>query len=202
MRDAPGMRSSIGTASTYKCRRHHDAKDGSKSKHQNSPRCCTAGRDGDPGGGQEDCTGFGCPMETEIAWMTSADSEAIESGAKMPGLAAKAIALKLKPSKEVTLPVKSGRKKQAIGAGQLFRMVRDRQPAQRRPVSSLALASRAGSTRLRKESWLQSHGFHRKDRPAKPCARASAMSLALGRSRVQIAGAPAETVKVTIREAN
>ena len=65
-----------------------------------------------PAAAQEECTGFGWPM----AWMTSADSEAIEFGAKMPGLAAKAIGLKLKPSKEVTLPVKSGMKKQAIAA--------------------------------------------------------------------------------------
>ena len=93
-----------------------------------------------PAAAQEDCTGFGWPVDTEIAWMTAADSEAIEIGAKMPGPAAKAIALKLKPSKDVTLPVKPGMKEAGNRRRHLFRLVRDRQLAERRPVSDLALA--------------------------------------------------------------
>ncbi len=64
-----------------------------------------------PAAAQEACSGFSWPVDTEIAWMTSPGSEPAVSGAKVPGLEAKAIALKLQPSAQVTLPVKSGTKK-------------------------------------------------------------------------------------------
>ena len=153
-----------------------------------------------PAAAQEGCTGFGWPMGTEIAWMTSADSEAIESGAKMPGLAAKAIDLKLKPSKEVTLPVKPGMKKQAIAASSYSGWFE---------IASLPKGGRYQVT-LSHEGWIdavqkgelvESHGFTGK-KGCKAVHKSVRYELGAGPVTIQISGAPAETVKVAIREVN
>lgn len=153
-----------------------------------------------PAAAQEEYSGFGWPMGTEIAWMTSANSEAIESGAKMPGVAAKAIDLKLKPSKEVTLPVKSGMKKQAIAPDSYSGWFE----VASLPKSGLYQIS------LSHEGWIdvaqngepvQSHGFTGK-KGCKAVRKSVRFELGAGGVTIEISGAPAETVKVAIREVN
>ena len=153
-----------------------------------------------PAAAQEGCTGFGWPMSAEIAWMTAADSQAAETGAKMPGLAAKAIELKLKPSKEVTLPVKSGKKKQGIAADSYSGWF------------EIAGLPKAGlyQVSLSHEGWIdvaqngelvQSKGFTgRKD--CKAVHKSVRFELSAGPVIVEISGAPVETVKVSVREVN
>ena len=170
----------------HTCRRHYHVERRLKqATPEFSWRVPLLGATAIPAAAQEGCTGFGWPMGTEIAWMTSADSEAIESGAKMPGLAAKAIDLKLKPSKEVTLPVKPGMKKQGIAADSYSGWFE---------IASLPKGGRYQVT-LSHEGWIDAvqNGelVNRTDLPerkaAKPFTRASVTSLALGRSRSRLA---------------
>src|SRR5690606_1889710 len=57
---------------------------------------------------QDACSGFKWPVETEMAWVTSPDAEAVKSGGDIAALPARAIELKLEPSPDVKLPVASG----------------------------------------------------------------------------------------------
>ena len=53
------------------------------------------------------CDGFLWPLKTEIALLTSPDSETVATGATVPAASPdKAITLALKPAPEVTLPIK------------------------------------------------------------------------------------------------
>jgi hypothetical protein len=153
-----------------------------------------------PAAAEEDCTGFSFPVDTDIAWMNAADSESVDAGAKLSSLPAKAVTLKMKPTREVTLPVKSGRKKQAIGGGTYSGWF------------EIASLPKAGMYQMSVsvDGWIdaaqngelvQSHSFS--GRPACKAVRKSVRyELGAGPVTVQIAGAPAEAVKVTIREAN
>ncbi len=153
-----------------------------------------------PAAAQEECTGFGWPMGTEIAWMTSTDSESIESGAKMPGLAAKAIDLKLKPSKEVTLPVKSGMKKQGI-APESYSGWFEIASLPKGGLYQVTLSHEGWIDAVQKGELVESHGFTGK-KGCKAVHKSVRYELGAGPVTIQISGAPAETVKVAIREVN
>jgi hypothetical protein len=153
-----------------------------------------------PAAAEDDCTGFSFPVDTDIAWMNAADSESVEAGAKLPSLPAKAVTLKMKMTRDITLPVKSGRKKQAIGGGTYSGWF------------EIASLPKAGMYQISvsHEGWIdaaqngelvQSHSFS--GRPACKAVRKSVRyELGAGPVTVQVAGAPVEAVKVTIREAN
>ncbi len=153
-----------------------------------------------PATAEEGCSGFGWPMATEIAWMSAQDLETFDSGAKMPAPPAKAIAVKLKPSKDVTLPVKSGMKKQAVG------------PASFSGWMEIASLPKAGlyQISLSHEGWIDavqngesvlSHGFTGK-KGCKAVHKSVRYELGAGPLTVQISGAPTETVTLAIRELN
>ena len=153
-----------------------------------------------PAAAEEDCTGFSFPVDTDIAWMKAADSVAIETGAKIPAPATKAIALKLKQTRDITLPVKSGRKQQAIGGGTYSGWFE---------IASLPKAGMYQIS-LSVDGWIdaaqngelvQSHSFS--GRPACKSVRKSVRyELGAGPVTIQVAGAPVDAAKVTIREAN
>ena len=153
-----------------------------------------------PAAAEEDCTGFSFPVDTDIAWMNAADSESVEAGAKLSSLPAKAVTLKMKLTRDITLPVKSGRKKQAIGGGTYSGWFE---------ITSLPKAGMYQIS-LSVDGWIdaaqngelvQSHSFS--GRPACKSVRKSVRyELGAGPVTVQVAGAPVEAVKVTIREAN
>ena len=154
-----------------------------------------------PAAAEEDCTGFSFSVDTDIAWMRSADSAAIETGAKVPALAAKAIALKLKPTRDITLPVKSGRKKQAIGNGTYsgwFEIASLPKAGMYQISLSIDGLDRRGSEM---ESWCNPT-LSAESQACKSVRKSVRYELGAGPVTVQIAGAPVETVKVTIREAN
>ncbi len=152
-----------------------------------------------PAAAQEGCTSFGWPMATEVAWMTAADSQAIETGAKMPGIAAKAIELKLKPSKDVTLPVKSGKKKQGIAPDSYSGWFEIALP--KAGLYQLSLSHEGWFDAAQNGELVQSKGFTGR-RDCKAVHKSVRFELGASPVIVQISGAPAETVKVTIREVN
>lgn len=51
------------------------------------------------------CDSFPWPINTELEWMKSSDSEALKSGAKLAAPPAKAVELSLEPMSAVTFPV-------------------------------------------------------------------------------------------------
>ena len=53
---------------------------------------------------QSNCIGFAWPLDTELAWMASGESVALQSGEELSPPPAKAIVLALKPAKSVTMP--------------------------------------------------------------------------------------------------
>lgn len=153
-----------------------------------------------PAAADDACTGFTWPVETEIAWMTAPDIETVETGAKLPAPPAQAVALKLKPAKEAALPVKSGVKKQAIASAAYsgwFEIAS-------LPKSGLYQIS------LSHEGWIDAvqHGevIESQTFTGSPACKAMHKSvryeLGGGPLSIQISGAPVETVKVSIREAN
>jgi hypothetical protein len=153
-----------------------------------------------PAAAQEDCTGFSFPVDTEIAWMKAADSEAVEAGAKLPGLPAKAVTLKLKMTRDIALPVKSGRKKQAIGGGTYsgwFEIAR----LPKGGLYQISLSHDGWIDAAQNGDLVQSQTFS--GRPACKAVRKSVRyELGAGALTVQVAGSPVDAVKVTIREAN
>jgi hypothetical protein len=153
-----------------------------------------------PAVAEEDCTGFSFPVDTDIAWMKAADSVAIETGAKLPVPATKAVALKLKPTREVTLPVKSGRKKQAIGGGTYsgwFEIA----SLPKAGMYQISLSIDGWIDAAQNGELVQSHSFS--GRPACKSVRKSVRyELGAGPVTVQVAGAPVDAAKITIREAN
>ena len=153
-----------------------------------------------PAAAEEDCTGFSFPVDTDIAWMKAADSESVEAGAKLSSLPAKAVTLKMKMTRDITLPVKSGRKKQAIGGGTYsgwFEIA----GLPKAGMYQISLSVDGWIDAAQNGELVQSHSFS--GRPACKSVRKSVRyELGAGPVTVQVAGAPVEAVKVTIREAN
>jgi hypothetical protein len=51
------------------------------------------------------CDAFAWPIATELQWMTAPESAAVASGAKLPSLPEKAVALALQPMSQIVFPV-------------------------------------------------------------------------------------------------
>jgi hypothetical protein len=154
-----------------------------------------------PAAAEEDgCTGFSFPVDTDIAWMKAADSETVEAGAKLAGLPAKAVTMKLTLTRDLALPVKSGRKKQAIGGGTYsgwFEIA----SLPKSGVYQISLSHDGWIDAAQNGELVQSQTFS--GRPACKAVRKSVRyELAAGPVIVQVAGSPVETVRATIREAN
>jgi hypothetical protein len=153
-----------------------------------------------PAAAEEDCTGFSFPVDTDIAWIKAADSESVEAGAKLSSLPAKTVTLKMKMTRDITLPVKSSRKKQAIGGGTYsgWFEIADLPKA---GMYQISISVDGWIDAAQNGELVQSHSFS--GRPACKAVRKSVRyELGAGPVTVQVAGAPVEAVKVTIREAN
>jgi hypothetical protein len=154
-----------------------------------------------PAAAREDgCTGFSFPVDAEMAWMKAPPSETIETGAKVPGMPAKALALKLKLTREVTLPVKPGRKALAIGKATYsgwFEIAN----LPKGGLYQITLSHEAWIDAVQNGELIHSHSFVGK--PACKIVRKSVRyKLGAGPLTVQFSGAEVEALKVAIREAN
>ncbi len=154
-----------------------------------------------PATAQEDgCTGFSFPVDTEMAWMKAPDSEAAGTGGKMSGVPAKAVALQLKMTRDITLPVKSGRKKQGIG-GATYSGWFEIANLPKSGLYQISLSREAWIDAAQNGELVPSHSFSGK--PACKTIRKSVRyELGAGPVIVQVAGAETDNVRVTIREAN
>jgi len=153
-----------------------------------------------PGFAQEACTGFKWPVDTEIGWMGAADSEAVATGATIPAPLAKALTLTLKPSKAETLPVVSGVKKQAVGS-ESFSGWFTIDKIEKAGTYQVSL-SQNGWIDVAQDGKLVDSTAFTGNHECKSIRKSVRYELAPGSALIQIVGAPAETIKVTVREAN
>lgn len=149
---------------------------------------------------QEECTGFNWPLNTEIGWMGAADSEAVATGATVPAPLAKAVTLTLKPSKSETLPVVSGVKKQAVG-GESFSGWFTIDKIEKGGTYQVSL-SKDGWIDVAQEGKLVDSTAFTGNHECKSIRKSVRYELAPGSALIQIVGAPADIIKVTVREAN
>jgi hypothetical protein len=146
------------------------------------------------------CSGFNWPLETEISWLESADTETAQSGGELPALPAKAIALKLQPTKTVTFPVKPGMKKQGLGPESFsgfFTLTALPNPG----IYQISLSHNAWIDVVQNKELMQSTGFTGKADCTK-LRKSVRFEIGPGPVTVQIGGADVETIKVTIRPAS
>jgi hypothetical protein len=152
-----------------------------------------------PAAAQEGCTGFAWPMETEIAWMTSSAAVSVGTGEKLQAPLAKAIALKLVPSKQAQLPFKPGIKKQAI-APDSYSGWFEIAGLPEGGLYQITISSHAWIDAVQNGELVQSQAFTGA-RECETVRKSVRYQLGAGPVTVQIDGAAAETVKVVIREA-
>lgn len=146
------------------------------------------------------CTNFNWPLETEIGWMAAADSEVIPSGGTISGVPAKAVTLAMQPSDKLELAVVSGVKKQAVGPNKFSGWFK------------IANVEKAGlyQVSLSREGWidvvqagklLDSTAFTGR-RECSLLRKSVRYELPAGETLIQIVGAPADTIKITVKAAN
>jgi hypothetical protein len=153
-----------------------------------------------PAAAQEGCAGFGFPLDTELAWMTAPDAETIETGAKIPALPAKAVSLKLKLSKDVTLPVKSGQKKQAVPP-ESYSGWFEITSLPKAGVYQISLSLHGWIDAAQNGELVQSRAFTGSP-GCKTLRKSVRYEFGTGPLTVEVVGVPADTLKVTVREAN
>lgn len=146
------------------------------------------------------CTGFNWPLDTEVAWMGASDGDAVKSGGTVTAVPSKAILLTLKPSNSETLPVVSGVKKQAVG-GDSFSGWFKIGNIEKAGLYQISM-SRGGWINVAQGGKLvNSTGFTGR----KECTilrKSVRYELAAGETLIQVVGAPAEDIKVTVKAAN
>lgn len=146
------------------------------------------------------CTGFTWPLDTELAWVAAADGVSLQSGAELPSPPSKAITLALQPAKSVTLPVTPGVKKQAVG-GNTFSGWLTLAGVAKPGLHQISLSHEGWIDVVQNGALVQSSAFT----GGKECAaihKSVRFEIGAGPVTVQVSGAPAQTVKLTIREAN
>ena len=153
-----------------------------------------------PAAAQEGCTGFGWPMAAEIAWMTAADSQAVETRCENAGACRQSNRAEAEAFEGGHASSKV-RQEEAGHCGDSYSgWIRNRGTAESRAVSSVSLAR--GLDRRRPERRACAiEGVHgRKD--CKAVHKSVRFELGAGPVIVEISGAPVETVKVSVREVN
>jgi hypothetical protein len=146
---------------------------------------------------EDPCSGFQWPMETELSWMKSADSQPLDAGAEIAAPAGKAIALKLQPAGSATLPVKSSTKHEiaADSYSGWFKISALPQDG----LYQVTLSHHAWIDAVQNGEAAPTAAFT--GRPDCGIVRKSVrFNLKRGSVTVQIAGSPSETVKVIVRE--
>lgn len=148
---------------------------------------------------QSNCTGFAWQLDTELAWMASGESVALQSGEELSAPPAKAIVLALKPAKSVTMPVAPGVKSQAIGSDSFsgWLTLSGMKPG----LYQISVSHNGWIDVAQNGAIVHSKAFT----GARECAalhKSVRFEIGSGPVTVEISGAPAQTVKLAIREAN
>jgi len=145
-----------------------------------------------------DCSGFKWPLDTELGWLAAGGDIALKSGAELPAAPAKAIALTLQPAKSVTMPVAAGVKEQAVGADTFSGWFTI--PAGVKPgLYQVSLSTNGWIDVVQNGALVPSKGFTGRQE-CKTIHKSVRYDIGPGPITVQITGAPAETVRLTINE--
>jgi hypothetical protein len=146
-----------------------------------------------------DCSGFKWPLDTELAWLAAGGDVALKSGGELSPVPAKAIALALKPSNTVTMPVTAGIKEQAIGADTFSGWFTI--PAGVKPgLYQISISARAWIDVVQGGALVPSKGFSGRQE-CQAISKSVRFDLGPGPVTVQISGAPADSVRVTLNAA-
>jgi hypothetical protein len=146
------------------------------------------------------CGGFTWALDTELSWMAAPDGVSLESGAELPSPPSKAITLALQPAKSATMPVRPGVKKQAVG-GDTFSGWLTLGGVAKPGLYQISLSHEGWIDVVQNGALVKSSAFTGR----KECAsihKSVRFEIGSGPVTVQISGAPAQTVKLAIREAN
>jgi hypothetical protein len=146
------------------------------------------------------CAGFTWALDTELSWMAATDGVSLDSGGKLPEPPAKAITLTLEPAKSVTLPVAPGVKKQAVGAD-TFSGWLTLDGVAKPGLYQISLSHGAWIDVVQNGALVPSKAFTGR-KECVPIHKSVRFEIGPGPVTVQISGAPAQTVKLAIREAN
>ncbi len=146
-----------------------------------------------------DCTGFKWPLDTELGWLAAGGDLALATGDELPEVPAKAISLKLQPAKSVTMPVATGVKPQAVGADAFSGWFTI--PAGVKPgLYQVSLSTNGWIDVAQSGALVPSKGFTGRQE-CKPIHKSVRYEIGPGPVTIQITGAPAETVRLTINAA-
>ncbi len=148
---------------------------------------------------QKPCSGFRWPIQTEMSWITSDDSQPLDTTAEIASPAPKAITLKMQPTKDAALPVKPGVKNQAIPPESFsgwFKIA----SLPKEGLYQVTLSQHAWIDMVQNGAPLPNAGFT--GDPSCGIVRKSVRyRVGQGPVTVQISGAPSDTIKVVVREA-
>lgn len=149
---------------------------------------------------QDACSGFKWPVQTEMAWVTSSDAEAVKSGGDIAALPARAIELKLEPSPDAKLPVASGIKKQAVAPGSFsgwFTLAGVPKPG----VYQVSLSHHGWIDLAQNGELIQSTAFTG-SKDCKTLRKSVRFEIGAGPVVVQVVGVDVDTIRVTVHEAD
>jgi hypothetical protein len=146
------------------------------------------------------CAGFTWSLDAELSWVASSDGVSLESGASLPAPPQKAITLALQLAKSVTLPVTSGIKKQAVGADTYSGWL-TLDGVAKPGLYQISLSHEGWIDVVQKGALVPSKAFTGRKECA-PIHKSVRFEIGPGPVTVQISGAPSQTVKLAIREAN
>lgn len=149
---------------------------------------------------EKPCSGFRWPVETELSWASSQDSQTLDTAAEIAQPAFKAITLKMQPTKEAALPVKPGIKTQAIPPESYSGWFKiDSLPKE--GLYQVTLSQHAWIDLVQDGTLLPNAGFTG-DPSCQILSKSVRYRVGPGPVTVQISGAPNETIKVIVREAD
>lgn len=147
-----------------------------------------------------DCTGFKWPLDTELGWLAAGSDLTLKSGDELPEVPAKAISLELQPAKSVSMPVAPGVKPDAVGADAFSGWFTV--PAGVKPgLYQVSLSTNGWIDVAQNGALVPSKGFTGRQE-CKPIHKSVRYEIGPGPVTIQITGAPAETVRLTINAAN
>jgi hypothetical protein len=146
-----------------------------------------------------DCTGFKWPLDTELAWFAAGGDVAAKNGDELAEVPAKAIALTLKPSKSVKLPVAAGVKEGAVGSDTFSGWVSF--PAGVKPgLYQVTISADAWIDLVQNGALVHSKGFTGR-RECDVLHKSVRYEIGPGPVSIQITGAPSEKVRLTVNAA-
>ncbi len=146
-----------------------------------------------------ECTGFKWPLDTELAWFNAGNDVAAKSGDELAEVPAKAVALKLLPAKTVKMPVAPGVKEEVVGPDQFSGWITF--PAGVKPgLYQVTLSTDGWIDVVQNGAIARSKGFTGR-RECKVFHKSVRYEVGAGPVSIQITGAPAETVRLTLNEA-